>query len=182
MVLLKCNFCKEEKESELYFYSYSPTKCKKCIYGNNRKNIKKDLEGTREYQRLYRQAYRKKMDTPAKLRKNVSRVIGRALSSGKNGKSCTQYLSYSFQDLKIHLESQFENWMNWDNYGIYDPKIWKDDDISTWTWSIDHIIPQSKFKYSSMEDESFKRCWALENLRPLSSKNNFFEGVKRTRH
>lgn len=43
--------------------------------------------------------------------------------------------------------------MSWENYGDY--------------WQIDHIVPQSKLCFSSMEDDNFKKCWALENLRPL---------------
>ena len=82
----------------------------------------------------------------------------------------------------IHLQSQFESWMNWDNYGKYNPKQWNDDDSSTWTWQIDHIIPASTFTYSSTQDEGFHTCWSLSNLRPLSSKQNYLDGVRRTRH
>lgn len=46
----------------------------------------------------------------------------------------------------------------------------------------EHIIPHSTFQYLSMEDESFKKCWALENLRPLSAKINNFDGANRIRH
>lgn len=70
----------------------------------------------------------------------------------------------------------------WHNWGIYDKNKWDDNDQSTWTWQIDHIIPLSEFKYTSFEDESFKKCWALENLRPYSAKQNFIDGVMRTRH
>lgn len=182
MITKRCNHCGLDKDAENDFYSYSPTKCKSCMYITSRKSVKNNAGKVREYQRLYRQQYRKKMSPAAKLRKNVSRVIGRGLSSGKNGASCTQYLSYSFQELKEHLEKQFEPWMNWNNYGLYNPETWKNDDVSTWTWNIDHIIPQSTFVYSSMEDSEFKRCWAFENLRPLASKQNFLDGVKRSRH
>jgi len=44
------------------------------------------------------------------------------------------------------------------------------------------IIPQSTFKYSSMEDQEFKNCWALSNLRPLSAKQNNFDGIHQIRH
>lgn len=76
------------------------------------------------------------------------------------------------QELHDHLESLFEPWMNWDNHGIYDVTSWNDDDSSTWTWQIDHIIPQSKLPYTSMDDENFRKCWSLSNLRPLSAKQN----------
>jgi len=65
---------------------------------------------------------------------------------------------------------------------IYNANTWDDSDSSTWTWQIDHIIPQSTFAYSSMEDEAFKKCWSLDNLRPLSAKQNYLDGVRRVRH
>lgn len=120
-----------------------------------------------------------------RIRLNVSRSINQALKkrkNNKNGLSYLNYLLYSISDLKKHLENQFEPWMNWNNYGIYKVDKWNDNDQSTWTWQIDHIIPHSTFKYISMEDENFKKCWSLSNLRPLSSKINILEGVQRTRH
>lgn len=33
-----------------------------------------------------------------------------------------------------------------------------------------------------MEDENLKKAWALENLRPLSAKQNQIDGSRRTRH
>ena len=65
--------------------------------------------------------------------------------------------------------------MNWDNQGYYKLSEWNDNDSSTWKWQLDHIIPQSKLPYTSMEDENFKICWDLENLRPYSAKQNLIE-------
>lgn len=62
--------------------------------------------------------------------------------------------------------------MNWNNHGVYRSSTWNDQDPSTWTWQIDHIIPQSKLPYDSMEHFNFKKCWDLTNLRPLSAKLN----------
>ena len=33
-----------------------------------------------------------------------------------------------------------------------------------------------------MSDDNFKKCWALENLRPLAAKLNIKEGAQRIRH
>jgi len=33
-----------------------------------------------------------------------------------------------------------------------------------------------------MEDQEFLDCWALDNLRPYSAKQNFLDGVRRIRH
>jgi len=128
---------------------------------------------------------RRKNDVSFRLGASVSKSINRAIKlngSLKSGKSTFKYLPYSKKDLKEHLERQFEPWMTWDNYGIYDSNVWNDDDPNTWTWNIDHVIPHSEFKYASMEDNEFKQCWALSNLRPLSAKQNWLEGINRSRH
>jgi len=126
-----------------------------------------------------------KTDPIFKLRKTTSRMISNALKdnlSSKNGKSILEFLQYSMQDLKEHLENQFEPWMTWNNRGKYDPKTWNDNDNSTWTWQLDHIIPQSDLPFSSMQEDNFKKCWTLSNLRPLNSKLNLLDGVNRIRH
>jgi len=116
-------------------------------------------------------------DPHYKLRKAVSLHVRNYLKSNKNG-SIIKYLSYSIEELKKHLESKFEDWMTWENWGVYKIDSWNDNDKLTWTWQIDHIIPQSKFTFTSMEDEDFKNCWALENLRPYSAKMNVLEGAR----
>jgi superfamily II DNA/RNA helicase len=124
-------------------------------------------------------------DPNFKLRDIISNAINQALkknNSSKNGNSCLAYLPYTIEELRAYLEGQFEPWMSWKNHGKYDPKSWKDNDLMTWVWNIDHIIPHSTFNYTSMEDQAFKDCWALSNLRPLSAKQNILDGVNRTRH
>jgi hypothetical protein len=140
-------------------------------------------ENNKENIAIYNKKYKKdrmESDVSFKLRKTISNSILSKIN--KDGKSIIKYLDYSIDQLKQHLENQFEPWMSWENHGKYDPKTWNDSDSTTWTWQIDHIIPHSLFKYISMEDRSFKDCWALNNLRPLSSKINHSDGVKRTRH
>ena len=96
--------------------------------------------------------------------------------------SCLKFLPYAIQQLKDHLEKQFESWMNWENQGKYIVNEWDDNNTKTWKWQIDHIMPQSDLPYKSMEDENFKICWALSNLRPLSAKQNLIDGTTRIRH
>lgn len=136
----------------------------------------------REYQRDYR---KKKYTNNCcfKLRTILSVSIGRALRrrGGSKRSSILSALPYSMDELIGHLESQFEPWMNWSNMGRYS-KAWDDNDPSTWTWQIDHIVPASTFKYKSMQDKTFKKCWSLLNLRPLSAKKNLIDGTNRSRH
>lgn len=121
-------------------------------------------------------------DPHFKMRANVSLVIRKSLKkngTSKNGKSILQYLPYSIQELKDHLEKQFEPWMNWQNWKKYNINTWDDNDPSTWAWNIDHIIPQAQLLFSSMEDENFKKCWGLSNLRPLSAKQNISDNARK---
>ena len=44
--------------------------------------------------------------------------------------------------------------------------------IKVCQFDADHIKPQSLFNFESPEDVEFKQCWALENLQPMSAKEN----------
>jgi hypothetical protein len=126
------------------------------------------------------------------LRNSVSNTINKMLNSNgetKRGASITQYLDWGIEDLFLHLESLFSHpdnltsdgkiWMTWENRGVYDPKTWNDNDPGTWTWQLDHIVPQSLTPYASMTDDNFRKTWALPNLRPLSAKQNVLDGNRR---
>ena len=108
-----------------------------------------------------------------KLRKVTSIMVGGALKEGKGGESMLPYVDWnSYEELKEHLESQFEDWMTWENHGKWHP-IEK-------RWHIDHIKPQSVLLegVTSMDDPKFRECWALENLRPLEARENISKGNK----
>ena len=113
-----------------------------------------------------------KNDPKYKLRKHCSRTISRMITSNgsSNNSSILDYLPYTIDELKEHLESKFEPWMNWKNYGRSST-----DELF---WTIDHIVPQSLLKYSSMEDKNFQKCWALKNLQPLESVQNIKKSNK----
>lgn len=115
-----------------------------------------------------------KKDPFKRLRSRFSIAIGKALKRRKSSKgNCSSwiYLPYTPQDLKNHLESLWEPWMNWDNYGGRA-------DNYTRTWWIDHIVPQHEFRYTSMDSEEFLKCWDLSNLRPLEKMENIRKGSK----
>jgi len=153
------------------------------IAENARKRKRNNLEEFKRKRNDYVNKKRK-MDPCFKLRISISRTITMALKNAKSskfGKSIMDYLPYTIEELKIYLEKQFEPWMTWKNHGNYVLDNWDDNDPSTWVWQLDHIIPKYKLLYSSMEDENFKKCWALENLRPLSAKQNIIDGVRRNR-
>jgi len=124
-------------------------------------------------------------DPQFRIRNLISSKITKQLKlsgSCKGGGSCLYYLPYTIQELKDHIEKQFEPWMTWNNQGLYVAENWNDNDQTTWKWQLDHIIPASSFNYTSMEDQTFKECWALSNLRPLSAKQNQLDGAIKIRH
>lgn len=191
-------YINNKEEIEEYKREYAKNN-KEVISVKNKKYREENREELLEYQKEYREANkdklsiqkqeyinnRKKYDPAFKLRGIISSKIGIELkkqNSSKFGNSIKEFLQYSMEELKIHLENLFESWMTWENHGKYNVKTWDDNDSSTWTWQIDHIIPQADLPYTSMEDENFKKCWALENLRPLSAKQNILDGAKRVRH
>jgi hypothetical protein len=167
-----CNHCKIEKPcTSEYFHKHNKNKtgfrsiCKEC-----RKSKSHSYATSEKYRAKYRQ--KRKTDPVWKLRKNISVSITNSLRENKE-RSCFEKLPYTVEELKQHLEKQFEPWMNWDNWGPI-RKYTKDNPV----WNIDHIIPQSTFEYESMDDEGFQKCWALINLRPLDAVKNIRKSNK----
>ena len=134
----------------------------KIIEGNKKwlkKNYKKNLE--------YRVAWernKRKTNPQHRLNINFARAICHCLGSKKEWRKQQGLVDHTINDLVKHLEKQFDDKMNWDNYGSY--------------WHIDHIKPISLFKYETAEDPEFKKCWALDNLQPLEKIANLKKGNK----
>jgi hypothetical protein len=85
----------------------------------------------------------------------------KSVGGTKTGRT-EELLGYTAEELKIHLESLFQEGMTWNNQG---------------KWHIDHIIPQSHFT----SIDQIKECFALNNLKPEwgdwnMSKGNRFIG------
>ena len=172
-----CNKCGTE---EGLFCKDRPT----CVACRTTYHKSWQAKNSKQYS-LYHRKYRNRRlttDPAYKLRSNISKIIWQALKGNKNGRSIVKYIAYSFEELKNHIESKFEFWMTWENWGKYIKKTWDDNNSLTWSWQLDHIIPQSDLLYISMEDDNFKKCWALSNLRPLSAKQNLLDGVSKIRH
>lgn len=99
-------------------------------------------------------------DTTYKLKRNIASAIYNSLKSKnitKNDRT-KEILGCSFEAFKFHLESKFESWMNWDNYGKYNG-------TECYGWDIDHIIPTS----SACTEDEVIRLNHYSNLQPLCS-------------
>lgn len=154
---------------------------KRVYYSNNKENIllkrKDDYYNNKEYKLEYQKEYQKlnkekrnlyllekrKNDPLFRLITNVRNLIYNSFYyNGYSKKSKTrELLGCSFDELKKHLESKFEPWMNWDNRGLYNGDF-------NYGWDIDHIIPLS----SVSEECDIIKLNHYTNLQPLCSKIN----------
>lgn len=115
----------------------------------------KNSDRLREKRRQYEKA-RKEKDPIYKFICSVRSLISSSIrKSGfsKKSKTC-QILGCTFEEFKIHIESQFDENMTWENYGRY--------------WQIDHIYPISKFE----NEEHLLLLNSYNNLRPLEASEN----------
>jgi hypothetical protein len=94
----------------------------------------------------------------------MSVMMSRALKGGKAGRSWAGFVDYTLEELVVHLERQFLPGMSWDNRS---------------EWHIDHIVPQSSFRFETPECPGFRTAWSLTNLRPLWAKDNVRKQAKR---
>jgi len=135
---------------------------KEKIVDYKKKWIKENIESQRLY---FRERKRLKMGSDElfkfkeKLRKRTNVAFNR--TSWNKDSSNETLLGCSFTEAKKHIEKQFTEGMNWDNYT-------KDG------WHIDHIIPLSS---ANTKDELENLCH-YTNLQPLWAFDNLSKGNK----
>ena len=147
------NYRNERREKFKEYYDNGKETRKKW-YEENRETIKKKMN---EYLKK-----RKKNDKLFKLSCNIRTMIYLAINKKyvKYSKT-TEILGCSFEELKSRIENNFQDWMTWENYGLYNGEL-------NYGWDIDHIIPLS----SASTEEDIIKLNHFSNLRPLCSKVN----------
>lgn len=135
------------------------------VYG--KKNVKpKNDTSDPDLHKKYRNNYFKKKyaeDELFRFKTKIRNVIKTALNRKSYLKKnlSIEILGCSFEFFKLYLESKFESWMTWENYGLYNGDY-------NFGWDIDHIIP---LKNGKSEEEVIKLNH-FSNLIPLCSKIN----------
>lgn len=136
----------------------------RIYYLNNKEKLNK-------YNREYSKSHRLELNDYAKNKKKTdlnfklsmilrNRTRNFLKSKGlKKTVKFQEYIGCSLDELKKHLEKQFQIGMSWDNYSYKG-------------WHVDHIIPLSSAK---SEEELYKLCH-YTNLQPLWAKDNFKKG------
>lgn len=155
----------------------------KEYYKRNKEKLKTYYEENKERLKQYNKEYRNKnwnrirqCEREAQVKKRQdpfynlkdyirNRIRATIKSKGYSKKNNTlEILGCSFEEFKLHIESQFEPWMNWNNHG--NPK----DGILELnkTWDLDHIEPI--FNAKTIED--VVRLNHYTNFQPLCSYKN----------
>jgi hypothetical protein len=153
-----CPDCGIERWVQLIKSGLVSKRCRAC---HNR--LKKKEDGYNAQREWYRRHPYKTRSIKRKLSGGISRDIRKSIYGNKGGRHWEDLVGYTYKQLRKHLENQFTEGMNWNNYGA---------------WHIDHIIPISAFHFTTIDDIDFKRCWALSNLRPLWADENIAKGKK----
>ena len=172
--LLNINNPEIKKNQHIKYKETQPDKIKesnKKYRDSNDIKIKEYRIINKESLKIKKRIYVKnKMKTNSlfKLTHNIGSLIRLSIKKhGVNKKTKTSnILGCSYEELKTHIESQFQSWMTWENHGLYNGKL-------NYGWDVDHIIPVSSAK---SEDEIIKLNH-FTNLQPLCSYINRY--VKR---
>lgn len=180
---------KKNKEQRIQYYQKNRNKIRERVKQWRNNNI----EYMKEYNKKYYQKNKGEMDKQAKqwrkdnsekinryqkdkyktdlkynLNGRIRKVIRKSLGSNKNGHHWETLVGYTLIDLIKRLEKTMPINYNWNDY--LEGKL-----------HIDHIIPISVFNFDKPEHPDFKRCWALENLRLLSARENIRKHNKLTK-
>lgn len=118
----------------------------------------KQIQEKRVRNKASRQKYEKTRyhkDENFRLRKLLRGRVRAALAGKYRCDSAISGLGCSVESLKLHLETQFKEGMNWNNQGL---------------WHIDHIKPLVQFDLTDVAQ--FLEACHYTNLQPLWGKEN----------
>jgi hypothetical protein len=164
---------KERKQLNAKIYR---EKNKEKLNNDSKQWAEDNKEKLKEYRKKWREnnkenrnrkeILRRQNDPLYRLKSNIRSLIGGVIR--KKGyikiSKTEEILGCTFENFKKHLESQFESWMNWDNYGNWNG-IPTEINIA---WDIDHHIPIS----SGLSEGEIIKLNHYTNLKPLCSYNN----------
>lgn len=128
-----------------------------------------DPEAAREKSRKYATAeYERRYgkDTNYTLRRKLRCTVVKRLKQQDARKTASTFdlIGCSIDELKLHLQKQFQPGMHWNNYGYRG-------------WHIDHRIPLSSFDL--LDPAQQKLAFSYQNLQPLWAAENMAKGAKK---
>lgn len=180
-----CSNCKHKKlVGKFYYRSDKPhllqSHCKDCIKTKRTSFRNDNIERIKERDRKYHWGNREKRieylkkyrvdnthirnvkynarfksDVFFRMSQNIRTRIRMALKRNTKSKSTQILIGCTIDFLRQHLQNQFKEGMDWNNYGL---------------WQIDHKKPCSLFDLSKEEEQL--KCFHYSNLQPLWATDN----------
>ncbi len=159
------------KSKEYYARTKDKTKAYQIENKERLKVYRKDFRAKnwdKVRQREREAQIRKRQDPFYKLKDSIRNRIRASMKSKGYSKTSKSFiiLGCSFTEFRQHIESQFKDWMNWNNHGNPKDGILEPNK----TWDLDHIVPIS----SAITEEDVIRLNHYTNFRPLCSYVNRF--------
>lgn len=150
-----------DNKKEYYLNNKEKLKIRGITYYKDNKSLIKKKKQVYKNRGYFKR--RCQVDKLFKLSTNIRGLINCSFKNNflKKNTKTNKILGCSFEEFKKYIEYQFEDWMNWDNYGKYTGNYNE-------TWQFDHIIPVSKGK----TEEEIIKLNHYTNFRPLCSKLN----------
>lgn len=151
----KCKYCNNEFVAGKHRYNvqmYCSVRCQEK-YIRNKPEIKE--------RRKKRHLDRMKNDIVYRLSYLLRTRLNKAIKGNYRTGSAVRDLGCSVSELKLHIESKFQEGMNWSNHG---------------KWHIDHIKPLAAFNLADRK-QLLEACH-YTNLQPLWAKDNLIKSNK----
>ena len=142
--------------------------CGKEYYLKNKEKIKekrKEYNSKPETQELIRNRMNNRYNTDINFRiLAICRArLFQALKGNSKSASTMELIGCTVDELRRHIESNFEPWMNWENQGLGG-------------WDIDHIKACSRFNFEDPKQQ--RACFHWSNLQPIEHIANIKKGTK----
>ena len=126
-------------------------------------NRKADAKRTENGQKALYLAEQRQNNPRYVARAALYRRLHHALNGAAKADSTMMLVGCTIQDLVAHIEAQWADDMNWDNYGLKG-------------WHIDHIRPCASFDL--LDPEQQRQCFHYTNLQPLWADENLKKSDK----
>ena len=153
---IELNEVEYRKKIKIWRQNSDKTNEKEVYKRTREKNRDKIRERNKKYNKK-----RRENDSLFKLSNSIRRLINHAFKNNKKSSKTQQILGCTFEEFKQYLESKFESWMTWENYGN------KNGIAKTlnFSWDLDHIVPLS----SAKSEEEIIKLNHYTNFQPLCS-------------
>ena len=162
-----------EKKGEYYLKNRDSLLKKQSEYQqNNRKKCSEKMKAWRKNnpEKLAKTILKMRSSIKYRLNERITSGIYKSLHGNKGNRKWEDLAGYTAEDLIKRLKKSLPVGYTWNDY-VMGAKL-----------HIDHIIPISVFNFNTPEDDDFKRCWALDNLRLLPATENLKKSKKLYKH